>query len=47
MNVELALEEHEGVFDLDVREVTDVAAPVSQNAAFTLGVRCETTVIFC
>ncbi|WP_157878587.1 hypothetical protein [Streptomyces chattanoogensis] len=47
MNVELALKEHEDVFDLDVREVGDAAAPVDQEAAFTIGVRCETLSIGC
>ncbi|WP_157878588.1 hypothetical protein [Streptomyces chattanoogensis] len=41
MKVELALKEHEGIFDLDVHQVA-AAAPVAQEAACTLGVRCET-----
>ncbi|WP_179023517.1 hypothetical protein [Streptomyces sp. IMTB 2501] len=47
MNVEFAVKEHEDVFDLDIREATEAVAPTAQEAAFTLGTRCETTVIFC
>ncbi|UNO39511.1 hypothetical protein [Streptomyces sp. MST-110588] len=47
VNVELIAEAHEDVFDLDAREVTSVVAPGSQDAAFTLGTRCELLTLDC
>ncbi|WKN18647.1 hypothetical protein NEH83_33335 [Streptomyces sp. JUS-F4] len=45
--MELALKEHADVFDLDIREVTDAVASWGQQAAFTIGVRCESLSIGC